>query len=112
MKLKRIIGWTAVAIAVALVGKGLFAYWTSTNACYRPRAAPVHPMKAIVYCDYGAPDVLKLELIEKPVPNDSQILVRVRAVSVNPLDWHYMRGEPYFGRLGMGLRKPESIRLG
>jgi NADPH:quinone reductase-like Zn-dependent oxidoreductase len=51
-------------------------------------------MKAIVYCEYGAPDVLKLESIAKPVPSDTQVLVKVRAASVNPLDWHMMRGEP------------------
>jgi NADPH:quinone reductase-like Zn-dependent oxidoreductase len=43
-------------------------------------------MKAIVYHDFGSPDVLRLEEIEKPVPNDNQVLVRVRAASVNPLD--------------------------
>ncbi len=69
-------------------------------------------MKAIVYCDYGSPDVLKLEDIEKPAAGDDQVLVRVRAASVNPLDWHYMRGTPYFMRLGTGLRKPKVTRLG
>ena len=56
-------------------------------------------MKAIVYHDYGSPDVLQLEEIEKPVPNDNQLLIKVRAVSVNPLDWHYLEGVPYLGRL-------------
>jgi NADPH:quinone reductase-like Zn-dependent oxidoreductase len=69
-------------------------------------------MKAIVYCDYGSPAVLKLENIEKPAPADDQILVRVRAASVNPLDWHYIRGTPYVMRMEAGLRKPKVIRLG
>jgi NADPH:quinone reductase-like Zn-dependent oxidoreductase len=69
-------------------------------------------MKAIVYCDYGSPDVLRLENIEKPAPADDQILVRVRAASVNPLDWHYIRGTPYVMRMEAGLRKPKVIRLG
>ena len=69
-------------------------------------------MKAIVYHNYGSPDVLRLEEIEKPVPNDNQVLVRVRAASVNPLDWHYMEGTPYFVRLLTGLRKPKDTRLG
>ena len=43
-------------------------------------------MKAILHCEYGGPEVLKLEDVEKPVPNDNQVLVRVRAASVNPLD--------------------------
>jgi NADPH:quinone reductase-like Zn-dependent oxidoreductase len=113
MKLKRIIAWTAGVILLAVVGTGLVAYWTSGNSCDDPRTAvPINPMKAVVYCDYGSPEVLELEAVEKPVPTDSQILVRVRAASVNPLDWHYMRGTPYIGRLGMGLRKPTITRLG
>ena len=51
-------------------------------------------MKAVVYRCYGPPDVLKVEDIEKPTPKDNQVLVKVRAASVNPLDWHYMRGKP------------------
>ncbi|MGH7459748.1 MAG: NAD(P)-dependent alcohol dehydrogenase [Longimicrobiales bacterium] len=69
-------------------------------------------MQAVVYCDYGSPDVLQLAAIERPVPGDSQVLVRVRAAAINPLDWHYMRGTPFIGRLGMGLRKPAVTRLG
>jgi NADPH:quinone reductase-like Zn-dependent oxidoreductase len=70
-------------------------------------------MKAIVYHDYGSPDVLRLEEIEKPVPNDNQLLIKVRAVSVNPLDWHFMEGIPYVGRpLAFGFLKPEVTRLG
>jgi len=114
MKIKRILKWTAGAILLALVTAFLVAWVTSSNACDNRGAAPLsHPMKAIVYCDYGSPDVLKLQDIEKPVPNDNELLIRVRAASVNPLDWHYVRGAPYVGRLmGMGLRKPKEIRLG
>ncbi|MFL5238781.1 MAG: NAD(P)-dependent alcohol dehydrogenase [Rhizomicrobium sp.] len=69
-------------------------------------------MKAVVYCDYGTADVLKVMEIAKPVPNDNQLLVKVRAASVNPYDWHFLRGTPYIMRLGVGLRKPSSTRLG
>jgi NADPH:quinone reductase-like Zn-dependent oxidoreductase len=69
-------------------------------------------MRAVVYCDYGGPEVLRVEAVDKPVPGDSQVLVRVRAAAVNPLDWHYMRGTPYIGRIAMGLRKPAITRLG
>jgi NADPH:quinone reductase-like Zn-dependent oxidoreductase len=76
-----------------------------------PSVAP--KMKAIVYHEFGSPDVLRLEEVEKPVPNDNQILVNVRAVSVNPLDWHFMEGIPYIARpLAFGFLKPSVTRLG
>src|SRR5207247_589339 len=112
--LKRILKWTSVAILLALF-VGIFAlfiaYWRSTNDCGRT-AAPKNPMKAIVYCDYGVAN-LKLEEVEKPVPNDDQILVRVRAASVNPYDWHFIEGTPKIMRaMGVGLRKPKDTRVG
>jgi NADPH:quinone reductase-like Zn-dependent oxidoreductase len=69
-------------------------------------------MKAVVYSRYGSPDVLQIRDVEKPVPNDDEVLIEVRAASVNPLDWHLMRGAPYIGRIAMGLRKPKLTRLG
>jgi NADPH:quinone reductase-like Zn-dependent oxidoreductase len=69
-------------------------------------------MKAIVYYNYGSPDVLKCEEIEKPTAGDNEVLIKVRAASVNPLDWHYMRGTPYIVRILAGLRKPKVTRLG
>src|SRR5438034_5727873 len=112
--LKRILKWTSVAILLALF-VGIFAlfiaYWRSTNDCGHT-ATPKNPMKAIVYCDYGVAN-LKLEEIEKPTPNDDQILVKVRAASVNPLDWHFIEGTPKIMRaMGVGLRKPKDTRLG
>ena len=69
-------------------------------------------MKAIVYSDFGSPDVLRCEEIEKPTPGDDEVLIRVHAASVNPLDWHFMRGTPYLARIMFGLRRPNSPRLG
>jgi len=69
-------------------------------------------MKAVVYYNYGSPDVLKYEEIEKPTAGDNEVLIKVRAASVNPLDWHFMRGTPYFLRIMAGLRKPKVRRLG
>jgi NADPH:quinone reductase-like Zn-dependent oxidoreductase len=69
-------------------------------------------MQAIVYTHYGSPDVLRLQEVEKPTPQDNQVLVKVYAASANPLDWHRMRGAPFLARLGGGLRKPEDPRLG
>src|SRR6266403_411991 len=113
--LKSILQWTSLLILFALFAGVILifiAYWRSTNDCDRDAAAPTNPMKAIVYCDYGLAN-LKLEDIEKPVPNDDQILVKVRAASVNPYDWHFIEGTPKIIRLmGVGLRKPKDTRVG
>jgi NADPH:quinone reductase-like Zn-dependent oxidoreductase len=69
-------------------------------------------MKAIVYHEYGSADVLKCEEIEKPVPKDDEVLIKVHAASVNPLDWRLMEGNPLFLRLFLGLRKPRLGRPG
>src|SRR5437762_1840732 len=112
--LKSILKWTSLAILLALfvgIAALFIAYWRSTNDCGRT-AAPKNPMKAIVYCDYGLSN-LKLKEIEKPTPADDQLLVRVRAASVNPYDWHFVEGTPKIMRLmGVGLRKPKDTRLG
>jgi NADPH:quinone reductase-like Zn-dependent oxidoreductase len=68
-------------------------------------------MKAIVHDTYGPPDVLKLEEVDKPVPTDEEILVRVHAVSVNRSDWEGLIGKPLYARMG-GLRKPGDRILG
>ena len=69
-------------------------------------------MKAIVYHEYGSPDVLELKDIDKPLVKDNEALVRVHAASVNRLDWHLVRGSPYISRLQAGLRKPKDSVLG
>jgi len=69
-------------------------------------------MKAMVYDRYGSPDVLTLREVDKPPVADDGVLVRVRAASVNPVDWHTMTGTPYMARLQAGLRKPKSEFLG
>ena len=69
-------------------------------------------MRAIVYRRYGSPDVLEVEEIPKPAPADDEVLIRVHAASVNPYDWHFMRGEPYPLRLMAGVPRPKNPRLG
>jgi NADPH:quinone reductase-like Zn-dependent oxidoreductase len=69
-------------------------------------------MQAIVYRRYGPPEVLELVEIDKPKPAPGELLVRVHAASVNPYDWHFMRGAPKFFRVVIGLRGPKSPRLG
>src|SRR6266571_3057359 len=111
--LKRVLEWSIRVILVALILAflvGFIAYWRSTNDCDR-KTALVNPMKAIRFCEYGSPDVLKFEDVEKPVPNDDQVLIKVRAASLNFIDPGVMRG-PWSLRLMSGLRKPEKTRLG
>lgn len=67
-------------------------------------------MKAIVRDRYGSPDVLRLVEATKPVPEDDQVLVRVRAASVNTADLDHLRGFPPFGRLETGVPQPASTR--
>jgi NADPH:quinone reductase-like Zn-dependent oxidoreductase len=112
MKLKRIVKYCAGTILVALIVWFFVAYWTSTNDCARYSAVPNNPTKALIQCDYGAPDVLEVKDIEKPTPDDDQLLVRVRAVAVNPLDGHGIRGMLLARVFSGGLRKPKESRLG
>jgi NADPH:quinone reductase-like Zn-dependent oxidoreductase len=69
-------------------------------------------MQAIVYQRYGSPDVLKFEEIPIPTPSEGQVLIRVHAASVNPYDWHFLRGTPSLIRLFTGMRRPKFPRLG
>ncbi len=93
---------------------GIFAiYAWATGARQEPIETGEPHMKAVVYTNYGSPDVLEIRDIKKPVPNDDQVLIKVRAASINPLDWHFMEGTPYIMRaIGVGLRKPKDPRLG
>src|SRR5467141_1366998 len=110
MKVKRVLKWSAGVIFLALVLWLFIAYWTSTNDCDSNAAAPSNPMKAIMNCEYGV-DNLQLRELEKPTPNDNEVLVRVRAASINPVDGHMMRGS-WLMRPMSGMRKPKNTRFG
>jgi NADPH:quinone reductase-like Zn-dependent oxidoreductase len=103
-----------VAILLVVAGSSLALVLSHDSACPAapPLAAGAPPMKAIVYRCYGSPEVLKLEEIAKPSVADDGMIVKVHAASVNPLDWHYMRGEPYLMRAMAGMGKPDSIHMG
>ena len=73
---------------------------------------PVPTMKAVVRNSFGPPRVLEISVVDRPVPDDDQVLVRVRTASLNRADWYAMAGRPLLGRPMMGLRRPKSNRLG
>src|SRR5882762_1626483 len=108
----KILGVSSMLVAIVLVSLALAL--SHDSACGPAALLPdkTQLMKAIVYRCYGSPDVLRFEDTEKPIAADDQVLVKVHAASVNPLDWHYMRGTPYLVRTDSGLGKPTDPRLG
>jgi NADPH:quinone reductase-like Zn-dependent oxidoreductase len=110
MKIKRVLKWSVLVIFVVLFASFQVAYWMSTNDCNQKTATPNNPMKAIVNCEYGAEN-LQLRDWEKPMPNDNEVLVRVRAASINPADGHLIRGV-WLMRPMLGMRKPKNTRFG
>src|SRR5436305_12144289 len=110
MTIKRVLKWSTLLVCVGLVAWLSIAYWTSTNGCQRNAATPNNPVKAILSCEYGVGN-LKLQEIEKPTPNDNEVLVRVRTASVNPVDGHLVRGG-WLMRPMSGMRKPKNTRFG
>jgi NADPH:quinone reductase-like Zn-dependent oxidoreductase len=113
MKLRyKILGGLALTLALATIAFGLVLSHDSPCA-QAPSLTDGKPtMQATMHRCYGSPDVVKLEPVEKPSAVEDLVLVRVRAAAVNPLDWHYLRGEPFIMRLATGLGAPEDGRLG
>lgn len=113
MKLRyKIVMGLLIFLAVAVSALAVVLSYTSACPPSPGLADNAEPMKAVVYRCYGSPDVLELEDIAKPAPADDEVLVKVHAAAVNPLDWHYMRGSPYIMRLGSGLGAPKEARIG
>ncbi len=113
MKLRyKILGVLVIVLAVGVLSLALAMGHTS--ACGPAPSPPPGAtlMKGITYRCYGSPDVLRYEDIPKPTAADDEVLVKVHAASVNPLDWHYMEGTPYMVRMDAGFGKPQNPRLG
>lgn len=110
--LRRTLLGAAVLLVAGAIALGLVLSHTADCEPPTPAARPGQGMQAIRYRCYGPPAVLALETVAKPVPAADELLVRVHAAALNPLDWHYMRGEPYFMRLESGLGRPRDPRFG
>jgi NADPH:quinone reductase-like Zn-dependent oxidoreductase len=108
----KVLSAVLVLVAVAVVSFDLVMSHDSPCGVAPRIPANTPAMKAVVHRCYGTPDVVKLEEVAKPVPGPRGVLVKVHAASVNPLDWHTLRGNPYIMRMGMGLGSPEDVRLG
>lgn len=109
--LKKILVSVLGVIVIAIAGLAIALSHTSPCAP-PPNVALKEPMKAAVNRCYGGPEVVRVESIERPVPTDHGLLVKVHASSVNPLDWHYLLGEPYIMRSTAGWGKPKDVLLG
>lgn len=113
MKLRYKIGGS-FAVIMAISISSLVVVLSHDSACGPAPGIPngAEAMRAIVYRCYGSTDVLRLEEIEKPVPADDEVLIKIQSASINPLDWHYMRGTPYLLRLMSGIGTPHETGLG
>ncbi|MFZ0007334.1 MAG: NAD(P)-dependent alcohol dehydrogenase [Steroidobacteraceae bacterium] len=113
MKLRyKILGVVVILVAIGVVSLAIAMSYTSPCSPAPPLPAGASLMKGIVHHCYGSPAVVRYEDLPKPTPADDEVLVKVRAASVNPLDWHYLEGTPYLVRLGAGFGKPDDPRLG
>jgi NADPH:quinone reductase-like Zn-dependent oxidoreductase len=113
--LSRAVKWFGAlgVLLVAAIAALAVALSHDSSCTSSPTARPTGVlMKAIVRGCYGTADVLRYEDVAKPAPGDDEVLVEVRAVALNPLDWHYMTGTPYIMRLESGIGRPKSARLG
>ena len=113
MKLRNKVAIACVSLVGAAAATGLAALRYEAPCTAAPPLPPGIPlMKAVLHRCYGSPDVITIEDVPKPLPAPNEVLVRVRAVSVNPLDWHVLRAEPYVMRVRFGIGRPGDVRLG
>jgi NADPH:quinone reductase-like Zn-dependent oxidoreductase len=108
----KILSALVVLLAAGVLTLALAMSHTAPCGAAPPLPAGATLMKGVVHRCYGPPDVLRYEDLPRPTPADDEVLVKVHAASVNPLDWHYLEGTPYLVRIDGGFGKPENPRLG
>jgi NADPH:quinone reductase-like Zn-dependent oxidoreductase len=108
----KILAGIAMTLVVAISALAVTLSYTSPCPTTPPPAASVESMRAVMQRCYGSPNVLTIERVAKPTPMAGQILIKVRAASVNPFEWHMTTGKPYLVRLFKGVGAPDSPRLG
>ena len=113
MKLRyRILLGILAVLVVAVTAGALVVGYDAPCGNVEPPPAGAERMKGVVQLCYGSGDVLKMVELEKPAPGENEVLVRVRAASINPADWHELTGTPYVVRGWMGIGAPASTRFG
>jgi NADPH:quinone reductase-like Zn-dependent oxidoreductase len=109
----KVLWWTLGTLGIAFVGFRLVLSHDSACGTAPPVAEGTPTMKGWVRRCYGGPEIVQYEDLTKPVAADDEVIVKVHAASVNPLDWHYMRGKPYIMRMmGSGIGAPADPQLG
>jgi NADPH:quinone reductase-like Zn-dependent oxidoreductase len=106
--------WISILLLL-LVGFAVAEYAFRHPPPPHPAPVPADParrMKAVVRYQYGSPDVLQIVDVEKPAPADNEVLIKVHAASINPFEYHFMRGTPYLIHMFAGWRAPKNYRLG
>jgi NADPH:quinone reductase-like Zn-dependent oxidoreductase len=101
-----------IFLAIAITSLAIALSYSTACETVPAVSGSSETMKAVVSRCYGSPDILSFADIEKPVPAENEVLVKVAAASVNPLDWHHMRGSPYLMRLGSGIGAPKDASMG
>ncbi len=108
----KVTGGILITVVLALGALGVALSHNSVCPTAMERPGNAMSMKAAVFRCYGSPDVIEITDIDKPVPGDHDVLVKIRAAAVNPLDWHYLRGTPYLLRLDAGIGTPDDTSMG